>query len=194
MFHVRDISYRLIWMKFTNMLSVYAQSGTHRRLNRMNYCGFNIERFCSDVCEDHWRPQTLAEIYRNMVICCGFMVVAARGKYPGFILLLTSRDVSVRGTSFRTLDWTFHQRTQLWQVCILNKDILQWSFRLCNWLALRCCVPWINQLSPVCWSTFLEISSKQQLACKFDIVVVIILLTQKGHSWPMSHTTHVKSH
>ena len=30
MFCMRDISYRLIWMKYINMLSVYAQSGTHR--------------------------------------------------------------------------------------------------------------------------------------------------------------------
>ena len=54
----------------------------------MNYCGFNIEPFCSDVCGDHRRPQTLAEICRNMGICCGFRAVAAREKYPGFILLL----------------------------------------------------------------------------------------------------------
>ena len=53
----------------------------------MNYCGFNIEPFCSDVCGDHRRPQTLAEICRNMGICCGFRAVAAREKYPGFILL-----------------------------------------------------------------------------------------------------------
>ena len=49
----------------------------------MNYCGFNIEPFCSDVCGDHRRPQTLAEICRNMGICCGFRAVAAREKYPG---------------------------------------------------------------------------------------------------------------
>ena len=35
----------------------------------------------------HRRPQTLAEICRNMGICCGFRAVAARDKYPGFILL-----------------------------------------------------------------------------------------------------------
>ena len=28
------------------------------------------------------------------------------------------------------------------------------SSRLCNWLSLRCLVPWINHLPPVCWSTF----------------------------------------
>ena len=33
MFCVRDISYRLIWMEFLNMFSVYAQSGTHSRFN-----------------------------------------------------------------------------------------------------------------------------------------------------------------
>ena len=33
MFCVRDISYRLIWMEFISMFSVYAQSGTHSRFN-----------------------------------------------------------------------------------------------------------------------------------------------------------------
>ena len=33
MFCVRDISYRLIWMEFINMFSVYAQSGTNSRFN-----------------------------------------------------------------------------------------------------------------------------------------------------------------
>ena len=33
MFCARDILYRLIWMKFINMFSVYAQSGTHSRFN-----------------------------------------------------------------------------------------------------------------------------------------------------------------
>ena len=53
----------------------------------MNYCGFNIEPFCSEVCGDHRRPQTPAEKCRNMGICGGFRAVAAREKYPGFILL-----------------------------------------------------------------------------------------------------------
>ena len=63
LFCVRDILNRLIWM--------------HRR------CGFNIKPFCSDVCGDHRRPQTLAEICRTMGICCGFRAVGARVKYPG---------------------------------------------------------------------------------------------------------------
>ena len=33
MFCVRDISYRLIWMEFINMFSVYAQSGMHSHFN-----------------------------------------------------------------------------------------------------------------------------------------------------------------
>ena len=53
----------------------------------MNHCGFNIEPFCSDVCGDHRRPQTLAEICRNMDSRCGFRAVAAREKYPGLTLL-----------------------------------------------------------------------------------------------------------
>ena len=33
MFCMRDISYRLIWMQFINMLSEYGQSGMHRSFN-----------------------------------------------------------------------------------------------------------------------------------------------------------------
>ena len=82
MFCVRDISYRLIWMEFINMFSMYAQSGMH---SRFNYCGFNIQPFCSDVYGDHRCPQTLAEMFRNMGICYSFRSVAARVKYPGFM-------------------------------------------------------------------------------------------------------------
>ena len=53
----------------------------------MNDRGFNIEPFCSDVCGDHRRPQTLAERYRNMDICCGFWAVAAREKISGVDLI-----------------------------------------------------------------------------------------------------------
>ena len=49
--------------------------------------GFDIDPFCSDVCGDHRGPQTLAEICRNIDICCGIRAVAAREKYPGLILL-----------------------------------------------------------------------------------------------------------
>ena len=85
MFCVRDISYRLIWMEFINMFSGYAQSGTHSRFHWWIIVGFNIQPFCSDVCGDHRRPQTLAEMCRNMGIRYGFRSVAARVKYPGFM-------------------------------------------------------------------------------------------------------------
>ena len=40
------------------------------------------------VCGYHRRPQTLAETCRNMSICFCFRAVAARVKYPGFMLLV----------------------------------------------------------------------------------------------------------
>ena len=49
----------------------------------INYYGFNIQPFCSDVYGDYRRPKTLAEMCRNMGICYGFRSVAARVKYPG---------------------------------------------------------------------------------------------------------------
>ena len=54
--------------------------------------------------------------------------------------------------------------------CLLNLDILQGSFRLCNWLPLRRLVSWINHLPPACWSTFWKSNFKQQLGCRFDIM------------------------
>ena len=36
------------------------------------------------------------------------------------------------------------------QICRVRINDIQ----LCNWLSLRCLVPWINHLPPVCWSTF----------------------------------------
>ena len=51
--------------------------------------------------------------------------------------------------------------------CVNN--ILQWSFRLCNWLSLRRLVSWINHLPPACWSTFWKSIFKQQLGCRCDI-------------------------
>ena len=49
-------------------------------------------------------------------------------------------------------------------------DILQGSFKLCNWLSLRCLVSWINHLPPACWSTFWKSIFKHQLGCRFDIL------------------------
>ena len=53
----------------------------------------------------------------------------------------------------------------LWCHKILSAilDILQGSFRLCNWLSL-----W--HLPPACWSTFWKLIFKHQLGCGFDIL------------------------
>ena len=56
-----------------------------RTVVSIDNCGFNIQPFCSDVCGDHRRPQTLAEMCRNMAFCYGFRSMAARVKYPGFM-------------------------------------------------------------------------------------------------------------
>ena len=48
-------------------------------------CGFSIQPFYFDVCGDHRRPQTLAEMCRNMSICYSFRSMATRVKYPGFM-------------------------------------------------------------------------------------------------------------
>ena len=71
----------------------------------MSYCGFNIQPFCSDVCGDHRRPQTLAEICRTMGICCGFRAVGARVKISGahvivsrfFLSIVSSVQIYING-------------------------------------------------------------------------------------------------
>ena len=72
----------------------------------MNHCGFITEPFCSDVCGDHRRPQTLAEICRNIGICCGFRAAAAREKYPGFVLLATCKWKACNPVYIFLLPWT----------------------------------------------------------------------------------------
>ena len=88
----------------------------------------------------------------------------------GVLQYLTSQDVFVPGPSLRILDSIRCQRTPLCHILLLNLDILQGSFRLCNWLSLRRLVSWINHLPPACWSTFRKSNSKQQLGCRFDIM------------------------
>ena len=72
-----NILHRLIWMKFISMLSMHVQSGSHA-FSFKNCCGFKTKFYCSDVWGYHRCPRTLAEICRNMVICCCFRVVVAR--------------------------------------------------------------------------------------------------------------------
>ena len=69
----------------------------------MHYCGFNTEPFCSDVCGDHRRPQTLAEICINMGICCVYRAVAVREKYPGFMLLLSPACSTLLFNNFHSM-------------------------------------------------------------------------------------------
>ena len=85
-------------------------------------------------------------------------------------LVTPYQDVFVPGPFLRILDSTRCQRTPLCHILLLNLDILQGSFRLCNWLSLRRLVSWINHLPPACWSTFRKSNSKQQLGCRFDIM------------------------
>ena len=66
-------------------------------------------------------------------------------------------------------------RTPLCHIQLLNLDILQGSFRLCNWLSLWCLVSWITHLPPACWSTFWKSIFKQQFGCRFDIMDSISL-------------------
>ena len=67
-----------------------------------NYCVVNTKSYCSDVCGYHRLPQTLAEICRNMGICCSFRAVATRGKYM-FILLQALQPF----LNFRNMFWKF---------------------------------------------------------------------------------------
>ena len=88
----------------------------------------------------------------------------------GVLQSLTSLDVSVPGPSFRISDSTWCHRTPLCHNKLLNLDILQGSFRLCNWLSLWRLVSWINHLPPACWSTLWKSIFKHQLGCRFDIL------------------------
>ena len=69
---------------------------------------------------------------------------------------LGSQSLTGPAHSSRLLDWTCYYRALLCQIYVINKDILQRSSRLCNWLYLRCLVPWINHLILAC--------------CKLDII------------------------
>ena len=91
-------------------------------------------------------------------------------RYLVFYNTSPPRMFFVPGPSLRILDSTRCQRTPLCHILLLNLDILQGSFRLCNWLSLRRLVSWINHLPPACWSTFRKSNSKQQLGCRFDIM------------------------
>ena len=74
------------------------------------------------------------------------------------------------GPSFRISDSTWCHRTPLCHIKLLNLDILQGSFRLCNWFSLRRLVSWIEHLPLACWPAFWKSTFKQQWGCRFDIM------------------------
>ena len=63
---------------------------------------------------------------------------------------------------------TWCHRTPLCHIWLLNLDVLQGSFRLCNWLSLRRLVSLIDHLPLACLSTFWKWIFKHQLGCRFD--------------------------
>ena len=73
----------------------------------------------------------------------------------------------------RISDSTWCHRTPLCHIKLLNTDILQGSFKLCNWFPLQCLVSWINHLLPTCWSTFWKSAFKWEFGCGFDIMDII---------------------
>ena len=92
-------------MKFISMLSISVCAiWDIQAFSLKNYCSFNTNSYCSDVCGYHLCSQTLVEIYRNMGICYSFRAVAAREKYPGCILLVVRGTITIlkEGNSQRT--------------------------------------------------------------------------------------------
>ena len=86
--------------------------------------------------------------------------------------------LSTHGPSFRILDWACHHRTPLCQIRNRNKDILQGSFRLCDWFSLRCLVPWINHLCAVSWFSFLDLALNDSWLLNFTSGKPPLLLFQ----------------
>ena len=98
---IANILHRLIWVKFISMLSMYVQSETQRHFHWRIIAFFNTKFYCSDVGGYHRHPQALAEVCRNMGICCCFRAVATRGKHLGFMLFLQH----------------IHNRQAIWDIC-----------------------------------------------------------------------------
>ena len=75
-------------------------------------------------------------------------------KYIMCMQLRTSHVFSVLGPSLIITDCTSWQVNLFYWVYIPDQDILQGYFRLCDWLSLRCLVPWIKYLPSACRSIF----------------------------------------
>ena len=98
-------------------------------------------------------------VYRSLLGKCAVPVLNATRCFLWF---------TAPGPSFRISDSTWHSRTPFCHIWLLNLDILQSSFKLCNWLSLRRLVSWIHHLPPVCFSSFWKSTFKQQLGGRFD--------------------------
>ena len=95
--------------------------------------------------------------------------ITTRDPILGIIICASMYSYGIKTLSDQSPSWCTYL-TPLCHILLLNLDILQGSFRLCNWLSLRRLVSWINHLPPACWSTFRKSNSKQQLGCRFDIM------------------------
>ena len=84
-----------------------------------NWCTIvilNIKPFCSDVCGDHRRPQSLAEICRNKGICCCFRAVAARENIRGSSYFVNPEcDITTVCQHVRCMYW--------WQMSLFHRSI-----------------------------------------------------------------------
>ena len=83
------------------------------------------------LCFGYLRVKTRRVSQRYFVLCYVFIFVNATSAQTAKLLQITVCDLPSH-----------------------VEHVLQESSRLCNWLSLRCLVPWINHLPPVCWSTF----------------------------------------
>ena len=172
---MRDISCRLIWMKCINMLSVYAQSGTHGRFNWWIIALFDIETFCSDVCGDHRRPQTLAKICRNTGVCCGFRAVAAREKHPGFILL-----IDCKCWLFKYNLAQYHLWQRLWALSTHLQWLVLFAWRLGNSPSTDGSYPEVKE----------EVNHLVHLGMKFQWEPLICPWTLLASEWPLQIPLH----
>ena len=76
----------------TNLDKIYEHAIWDTQVRSLD-CGFNSEPYCSEVCGYQPSLQTLAEICRSMGNNVSFRAVAAREKYPRFVLL-SSRNIN----------------------------------------------------------------------------------------------------
>ena len=165
-------------------MSIYIQQESHSVLVKLHPITFYRTVFLRSVQFLGWMP--LFVFFGLPIVSCSLMTILlyrdACDFWHFFKQYLDTRYLVfynpspprmfffVPGPSFRISDSTWCHRTPLGHILLLNLDILQGSFRLCNWLSLRRLVLWINHLPPACWSIVWKSIFKQQLGCRFDIM------------------------